>query len=50
LIELDSIAASIVVVGAAGAYENASPTIPATAGVAAEVPQNEPYQPFRPVV
>ena len=47
---LASRAASTAVFDAFGEYESASPAIPATTGVAAEVPQNDPYHPARPVV
>ena len=43
-------AASTAVFVAVGAYERASPAMPATTGAAADVPQNEPNQPARPVV
>jgi len=47
---LASSAASTRVFVAPAEYESASPAMPATAGVAADVPQKDPYQPARPVV
>src|SRR5437870_4787816 len=47
---VDSSAASTAVFVAVPAYDSASPAMPATAGAAADVPQNEPNQPDRPVV